>query len=68
METVVEPAGKFLLGQSAAWRDLEIHSQNRLAAARDFVDSFLGAKLSRAERHLHRLHKIATLETRAVSP
>jgi ribose 5-phosphate isomerase B len=38
------------------------------AVARDLVDTFLGAKFSRAERHLRRLRKVAALEAHAVSP
>ena len=38
------------------------------AVARDLVDTFLGAKFSRAERHLRRLRKVAALAAHAVSP
>jgi ribose 5-phosphate isomerase B len=37
------------------------------AVARDLVDTFLAAKFSRAERHLRRLGKVASLEAQAVS-
>jgi ribose 5-phosphate isomerase B len=38
------------------------------AVARDLVDTFLGAKFSRAKRHLHRLRKVTALEAQGVSP
>jgi ribose 5-phosphate isomerase B len=37
------------------------------AVARDLVDTFLAAKFSRAERHLRRLGKVASLEAQVVS-
>src|SRR5713226_7994215 len=37
------------------------------AVARDLVDTFLAAKFSRAERHLRRLGKVASLEAQAVN-
>lgn len=37
------------------------------AVARDLVDTFLAAEFSRAERHLRRLGKVASLENQTVS-
>ena len=37
------------------------------AVARDLVDTFLAAEFSRAERHLRRLGKVASLETQTVT-
>jgi ribose 5-phosphate isomerase B len=37
------------------------------AVARDLVDTFLAAEFSRAERHLRRLGKVASLEAQAVN-
>ena len=38
-----------------------------LAMARDLVDAVLVAEFSRAERHIRRLRKVASLETQIVS-
>ena len=37
------------------------------AVARDLVDTFLAAGFSRAERHIRRLRKVASLEVQAVN-
>ncbi len=38
-----------------------------LAVARELVATFLAAEFSQAERHLRRLHKVASLEARSLS-
>jgi ribose 5-phosphate isomerase B len=38
------------------------------AVAQDLVDTFLAAEFSRAERHLRRLAKVATMDDQFVSP